>query len=327
MPKRWSTKDCEVLEPPTAERFGRARFHFTDDYSVFHYSRMPDRIPDKGEALARIAAFSLRRVAQVGVPTHLIDFMPPRQLEVRLARILDPAEVSLQPTDRCRLVPLQVIYRHSVPENASLRRRLEQGRVRLADLGLSALPAPESVLGCPIIEYTTKLEEIDRFVSREQAAKLAGLSPDQLSRIEDITVTVARTVSALAAERGLVCADGKIEFALDAAGEPMLVDTAGTPDENRLLLQGMNVTKQVLRDHYLALGLERDVQAWAAGGRRRAHWPTPARLPDDLLALVANLYRALCERWTGTRIWDAPPLEDVAREIAARRAPCPPAVN
>lgn len=320
MPKRWSTKDCEVLEAPTAERLGRAGFQFTDDYSVFHYSKMPDCIPDKGEALARIAAHSLRRVAHAGVPTHLLDFTPPRRLEVRLARILDPAELRLQPSDRCRLVPLQVIYRNSIPEHASVRRRLAQGRVSLADLGLSFLPEPAAQLQRPIIEYTTKLEEIDRFVSRSEAAQLAGLSPDQLSRIEELTVTVARTITDLAAERGLECADGKIEFALDDAGQPLLVDTAGTPDENRLLLNGVNVTKQVLRDHYLALGLERDVQAWAAAGRPRASWPSPPRLPADLLALVADLYRGLCERWTGTRIWDGPSIEDVAREIAARRA-------
>jgi phosphoribosylaminoimidazole-succinocarboxamide synthase len=324
MPKRWSTKDCEILEAPTVDRLGRARFHFTDDYSVFHYSKMPDRIPDKGAALARMAAFSLQHLDRAGVPTHLIGFTPPAALEVRLARILDPAEMRLSPHHRCRLVPLQVIYRNSVPENASLRRRLALGRVDLDDLGLDALPEPDTVLDRPIIEYTTKLEEIDRFVSRGEAAELAGLSQGQQTRIEEITRTVAREITALAETRGLQCADGKIEFALDAAGEPLLVDTAGTPDENRLLLGGVNVTKQVLRDYYLALGLEHDVQAWAAAGRPRASWPSPSPLPADLLTLVADLYRALCERWTGTRVWDAPPLEEVARQLAARGAPGAP---
>ena len=56
MPKRWSTKNLHVIEPPTDTNSGVGVFEFTDDYSIFHFGKMPDQIEGKGEALCRMAA-------------------------------------------------------------------------------------------------------------------------------------------------------------------------------------------------------------------------------------------------------------------------------
>ncbi|HWU87789.1 MAG TPA: adenylosuccinate synthase [Kofleriaceae bacterium] len=319
MPKRWSTKNLHVIEPATAARTGLGIFEFTDDYSVFHFSKMPDQIPGKGEALSRMAGFTLERVRRAGVPTHFVSFDPPNQMKIRLVRVINPAERPLSPSDWSRLIPLQVICRNQLPVGASVFRRLAWGAVTLAQLGLREPPQPGQQLERPLIEFTTKLEEIDRFVTPEEAQALAGLDDKQFARVKELVLQVNAIVTRRAAEVGLVHADSKVELGIDATGQIMLVDTAGTPDENRFTWNGHHVTKQVLRDYYLARGLEKEVQVWAAQGRPRETWPRPERLPAEYVAAAADLYRSLCERWTGERIWGAPDLERVVERLASLR--------
>ncbi len=296
MPKRWSVKDPVILREATAFQPGLARFVFTDDYSVFHYSKMPDRIPRKGEAVARMAAHSLRAISREGIPTHMVGFQAPNSLVVKLLRILDPAIGELQGDDLCRLVPLQVIYRNSIPAHASVRSRLASGELRLEEIG-------------------PKLEEIDRFLSPGAAQQLALLSDKQFEEIVRMTCQVNCVLCGLAKLAGLECIDGKVEFGLDQDGQVILVDTAGTPDENRFQLDGLDVSKQVLRDQYSQSGLKFDIHKWVAEGRPRSTWPKPEALPSQFIELVSTMYISLCERWTGETIWGAPPLREVAQKI------------
>lgn len=325
MPKRWSTKTPTVLEAPTAATTGMAIFRFTDDYSVFHYSKMPDRIPAKGEALARMAAATMALLAEAGIPTHFLAFSPPDRMKVRFLRIVDPAETPLAPDDHSRLIPLQVICRNMLPEGASVFRRLASGAATLQELGLEIPPVPNQRLARPLIEFTTKLEEIDRFITPQEAQRLAGLDDRQFARLRDLTLQINREVTRHADSIDLMHADSKVEFGLDAAGEVILVDTAGTLDENRFLYRGRHVSKQVLRDYYLPFGLEEEIHRWVEQGRPRSTWPRPPRLPPRLIALASDLYKSAAERWTGQAIWGAPDLDAVTHGLqelaAARHAP------
>jgi len=315
MPKRWSTKTLEIVEPPRPKKSGIGMLEFTDDYSVFHYSKMPDRIPDKGEALCRMAVSTLRAVEAAGIPTHFRRFIAPKRMEIDLLRVLDHAAGELDWGDKARIVPLQFICRNQLPQGASVFRRLAAGTVSLADLGLDALPGIGQRLKPPLIEFTTKLEEIDRFISRAEAMEIARLDGEQMAAAETLVRQVNEVVTARAEQLGLVHADSKVELGIDGDGELMLIDTAGTPDENRFVINNFHVTKQILRNFYLSRGLEEDVQKWAAEGRPRSTWPVPERLPAELIEATADMNRALAERWTGEKIWGAPPLEEVVSRL------------
>ncbi|MDG9701981.1 phosphoribosylaminoimidazolesuccinocarboxamide synthase [Streptomyces sp. DH37] len=316
MPKRFSTKDMTVLEEPTDDRPGLGRFEFTDDYSVFHYGKMPDRLPGKGEACCRIAAFNFGLLARAGVLTHYRGFRPPDLMDFDLLRVVDPRVSALGPSDVNHLVPLQVIFRNLIPEGSSVLRRLRLGRLTPADIGLERPPESGTVLERPVIEYTTKLEEIDRFVGREEAAAIGGLDGDRQAELEERTRLIDEVVTGHARGLGLVHADGKVEFGRDGRGRLILVDHAGTPDEARLLLDGAHVGKQVLRDHYAATGLQARVEEWVREGRPRSTWPTPEPLPSEVVELVAEMYRSLCEVWTGERVWGAQDLDRVLDRLA-----------
>ena len=92
MPKKFSTKNLQVIKEPAGSEPGVGVFEFTDDYSVFHYGKMPDQIPGKGEAIARMAAFNFDLLAKASVPTHFRGAPGANQMEFDLLRMLDPAE-------------------------------------------------------------------------------------------------------------------------------------------------------------------------------------------------------------------------------------------
>jgi phosphoribosylaminoimidazole-succinocarboxamide synthase len=310
VPKRFSTKNLTVVEEPTPDRAGIGIFEFTDDYSVFHYGKMPDRIPGKGEAICRMAVFNFRLLEQAGVPTHFRRFLPPNRIEFDLVRVWNPEVEPIGPGRRNYLIPLQVIFRNWLPPGNSLRRRVEAGQLAPTDVGLDHLPADDEPLAKPIVEFTTKLAEIDLFLTPAEAQRLAGLDDTQFAAVRATALRVDEVITGHAGGVGLAHADGKVEFALAADGRVTLVDNAGTPDENRLTLDGFPVGKQVMRDFYLARDLEGQVQHWAAEGVPRGAWPRPEPLPMGFVGPIADMYRSLCEAWTGERIWGAPDLAD-----------------
>ena len=86
MPVLHSTKNLEIIEPPTATKEGVGVFEYTDNYTVFHYGRMPDLIPGKGEAICRMAVANFMMLEAAGVPTHFRRFIAPNRIEFDLAR-------------------------------------------------------------------------------------------------------------------------------------------------------------------------------------------------------------------------------------------------
>src|SRR3989338_193143 len=118
-------------------------FHFTDDYSVFDFGKMPDTIPGKGESLCRMAAFNFRQVEkQFDLRTHFRKMPSANKMEVSLVRVLMPQDNQIKENSRNYLVPLEVIFRNSLPEGSSVFKRLESGELSVDDLGLTAMPVP-----------------------------------------------------------------------------------------------------------------------------------------------------------------------------------------
>lgn len=278
---------------------------------------MPDQIEGKGEAICRMAALNLRLFEENGIETHFRKFIAPNRIEFQLLRILDPARQPIPEGERNYFVPLQVVFRNSLPTGSSVFRRIQRGTATLAQFGWSSLPRPGTILDSPVIEFMTKLEEIDRFISEADARRLAGLTEKQWTALKQMTLAVNDVITRKAESVGLHHADGKLEFGVNDRGAIFLVDVAGTPDENRFVMDGFDISKQVLRNYYAPTELERKIQQWAATGVPRSSWEQPPRVPQELLAPMSQLYKSLCETWTGERIWSAPPLSKVVQTLAS----------
>lgn len=315
MPVLHSTKNLEVIEPPTATREGVGVFEYTDNFTVFHYGRMPDLIPGKGEATCRMAVFNFMMLEAAGVPTHFRRFIAPNRIEFDLARVPDPAAGAPAPDARNYLAPVQVIFRNELPPGSSVHHRLAAGTLRLSDLGLQSVPAVGGKLQHPLIEYATMLEAANRFIGAPEAQRLAGLSDDQFREMGDITMKVNEVITGHASELGLSHCDGKAEYLVSGDARIVLADSPGTPDESRLMHGGVHCGKQVIRDWYVAHGIEVPVQRLIAGGIPRSRWPEPVRLPPGFMPVMSDMYRSLCEAWTGERIWNAPGLQAATRAV------------
>lgn len=311
-----STKNLEITEAPTATREGVGIFEYTDDFTVFHYGRMPDRIPGKGEAICRMAVFNFTLLEAAGVRTHFRRFLAPNRIEFDLARVPDPDAAPLTPDGGNYLVPVQVLFRNELPSGSSVHRRLATGALAPAEIGLTGVPAVGERLQQPLIEYATTREDINRFIGAPEAQRLAGLNDEQFQAMRDITLKVNQVLTGHARGLGLSHCDGKVEFLVSSDTRLVLADSPGTPDESRLMFNGVHCGKQVLRDWYVANEHEVPVNRLIAEDVPRSQWPQPAPLPPEFLPVMSDLYRSLSETWTGERLWNAPDLQAATQAVA-----------
>ncbi|GAA2718492.1 MULTISPECIES: phosphoribosylaminoimidazolesuccinocarboxamide synthase [Streptomyces] len=313
MPVLHSTKTLEITDPPTATREGVGIFEYTDDFTVFHYGRMPDRIPGKGEAICRMAVFNFTLLEEAGVRTHFRRFLAPNRIEFNLARL--PSPDTAPPTGNY-LIPVQVLFRNELPPGSSVHRRLATGDLALAEVGLPSIPADGARLPQPLVEYATTRKEINRFISAPEAQRLAGLNDEQFRAMRAITLKVNQVLTGHAQELGLSHCDGKVEFLISSDAQLVLADSPGTPDESRLMFNGVHCGKQVLRDWYVNNGHEIPVNQLITEGVPRTRWPRPISLPPDFLPVMSDLYQSLSETWTGERLWNAPTLQAATQAVA-----------
>lgn len=315
MPVLHSTKNVEIIEPATATRTGVGVFEYTDHYTVFHYGRMPDVIPGKGEAICRMAVATFARLQEAGVPTHFRRFIAPNRIEFDLGRVPDPDSGPPPVGTANYLIPVQVLFRNELPQGSSVHHRVASGAFSPAEAGLARIPVIGEKLAEPLIEYATMLEPVNRFVELSEAQRLAGVSDEQFRTMGDLAARVNTVLNERAREVGLSHCDGKVEFLAAGDGRIVVADSPGTPDESRLMFNGVHCGKQILRDWYVAHSLEVPVNKLIAEGVPRSQWPQPAPLPPEFLPVMTDLYRALSETWTGERVWGAPDLHAATQAV------------
>ncbi|MFB6072467.1 MAG: phosphoribosylaminoimidazolesuccinocarboxamide synthase [Halobacterium sp.] len=342
-----SVKDLRVEAGPTRHDLGRGVFEFSDRYSVFDWGEMPDLIPRKGASLCVMGAYNFELLEAEGVPTHyrgvraapgaggdggvddsgdtvaLADARePPTEMAVDLTQVPDlpfdgddgyDYDAYHAAAGHNYLVPLEVVFRNSVPVGSSLRSRRDP-----ADVGLDrdAWPDEPVDLPEPVVEFSTKYEEQDRYLAREDADRVAGRA--DVDDLEAVAREVNRVVTERADRTGFVHEDGKIEC-LYVDGEIRVADVVGTFDENRFRFDGREVSKEVVRQYYKRADPEW-VDAVAAAKREAdergvADWrdlceASPDPLPDGLVQAASDVYAAGANRYTDHDWFDAPALAD-----------------
>ncbi|NOZ26072.1 MAG: phosphoribosylaminoimidazolesuccinocarboxamide synthase [Nitrospirae bacterium] len=334
-----SVKDLEVVRPPEGDVPGTGRFHFSDRYSVFDWGEMPDLIPDKGASIALLSAYFFEKLEEAGMKTHYIGLVeddrskplfelkgPSTTMEIRLLRVLKPGfrdgayDYSCYEGQKGNfLIPLEIIYRNSLPEGSSVFKRLRSGEVRPEDFGLEEMPVPGEELDEPILDVSTKLEITDRYISWEEARRIAGLSEGELEEIKRVAIYVNRMITEEFSRIGLKNEDGKIELGFDPQRRLMLVDVLGTLDECRFTYKGIPVSKEIARIYYRNTKWYHAVEKAKEADRMR--WKelvneAPEPLPQRLRELISQVYASCTNEITG-REWfsDIPPVEEILKEV------------
>ncbi len=312
-----SVKDLAVQKPATENEPGIGVFKFTDDYSVFDFGKMPDVIPDKGEALCRMAAYNFEELGNLGVKSHFRKLVSGNEMEVDIVRVLFPQKGELKEGMSNYLVPLEVIFRNSLPDGSSVFKRLANGSTTPEKLGLSSMPKPGEKLERPIMDVSTKLEPTDRYLSWEEATEMSKMSQAEIGGLKAKAMQINDFLTKRAEEIGLEHADGKVEFGLNPGREIVLIDVCGTLDENRFLWKGIHVSKQILRDYYKTTPWYEVIEGEKAEGKGHGEFTVPEKLPAELVKITENMYKSVCEAWTGKKVWNAPGIEEVMNSYKA----------
>jgi phosphoribosylaminoimidazole-succinocarboxamide synthase len=341
-----SVKDLEVIQKPTKDKMGLGRFHFSDRFSVFDWGEMPDHIDKKGEALALMGAYCFERLEEKSVRTHYKGLVeengktalfkdlskPSSTMEVCTVSVYKPEThtekgkliydySAYTPNLKNCLIPLEIIYRNGLPEGSSVFKRLEQGKVTPQELGLDHYPKPGERLAKPIFDVSTKLEETDRYLTWEEAAKIAGLTSIEAAAVKVVLAKVNETINEIATKAGLVNEDGKIELAFDNQRRLMVVDVIGTLDECRFTLDGLHVSKEIARQFYKKTSWykaieeakktaeEKGIKDWKSLVKTQ----TP-KLDAKLKTIISEMYMAAANEMTGRKFFETPKLADVVKE-------------
>jgi phosphoribosylaminoimidazole-succinocarboxamide synthase len=145
----------------------------------------------------------------------------------------------------------------------------------------------------PIYTPSTKADVgHDEAIDFERTVELIG-DRGLAERVRDATLAVYESVAAHALERGVILADTKFEFGLDASGTLVLGDEVATPDSSRFWPADdyepghgqPSFDKQYVRD-------------WAAGTGWDKNPPAPP-IPDDVVAATRERYVTAYEKLSG----------------------------
>lgn len=333
-----SVKDLKVIEPPREDAPGRGVFYFSDRYSVFDWGEMPDLIPGKGESIAVLGAYFFEKLASEGFDTHYEGLVedgavkalneaknPSGGMAVRLLNVIRPGFVggsydySAYGSARgCFLIPLEVIYRNSLPAGSSVFGRLERGEIAPVDLGLENVPPPGAKLTPPMLDVSTKLEATDRYISWAEAAEISALSQGEVESLKNAALRLDAIITDEFSKIGLENEDGKFEFGFGPERNLMAVDVIGTLDECRFTYDGLPVSKEIARLHYRNTPWYEAAES--AKKKDRENWKSlcelePEPLPGDLKNAISDVYRACTNEITGRKWFDAPAFGEVMERL------------
>jgi phosphoribosylaminoimidazole-succinocarboxamide synthase len=168
-----------------------------------------------------------------------------------------------------------------------------QATGRVSGIDLPPGLRESDVLPTPIFTPSTKADTgHDETIDFDQAAALVG-DREVMARLRDVSIELYRFAADHARERGVILADTKFEFGLDADGELVVGDEVLTPDSSRYWPADVyepgraqpSFDKQYVRD-------------WASGTGWDKTPPAPA-IPDDVVEGTRSRYVEAYERITG----------------------------
>ncbi|WP_168583165.1 phosphoribosylaminoimidazolesuccinocarboxamide synthase [Gephyromycinifex aptenodytis] len=259
----------------------------SDRISAYDYV-LDSEIPDKGRVLTQMSLWWFEQFESL-IPHHVLSTDVPSQVAGRALLVR-----------RLPMVPVECIGRVYLT-GSGLSEYQERGSVCGVQLPAGLLEA--SRLPEPIFTPTTKapLGEHDAPMTYAQVAEEIGEA--LAARVKEATTAILARGGQIAAERGILIADTKVEFGLDHAaaqdGVPGLVlaDEVLTPDSSRFWRAEhwepgrtqRSYDKQYVRDW---------LTSSESGWDRHAGGPPPP-LPADVVAATRATYIEAYEALTG----------------------------
>ena len=254
----------------------------TDRLSAFDVV-MNEGIPGKGELLTQMAMFWFAQLTHI-VPNHLTGDDP---CSVVTAAECEQVRGRSMLVKRLRPLPVEAVVRGYLAGSGWKEYQQNQAvcGVKLPPGLKNASQLPE-----PIFTPATKAEmgDHDENIDFARMSDIVGVA--LANKVRDISIALYSAAASLALSKGLIIADTKFEFGLDANDQLVLMDEVLTPDSSRYwprndYQEGVNppsYDKQFVRDWLEAAVV--DGQPW----NKRP--PAPA-LPPEVVAHTASRYQ------------------------------------
>ena len=251
---------------------------------------MGEAIPGKGALLTQMALFWFDKLADI-VPNHLTGDDPLSVVsEAEKWQVKDRSML----VKRLRPLPVEAVVRGYLAGSGWAE---YQASGEVCGVSLPAGMKNAAKLPLPIFTPATKadLGDHDENISFDRMGEIIGR--ELAARVRDISIALYQRAADFALSRGIIIADTKFEFGLDADGTLTLMDEVLTPDSSRYwpvetYAEGGNppsYDKQFVRDW-----LE---QATVDGEPWRKTAPAPA-LPADVVVKTASKYNDALQRLT-----------------------------
>ncbi len=259
----------------------------TDRLSAFDVV-LTDPIPDKGRVLTEMSNFWFARLAHV-VPNHLTGIDPESVVEGDE----DKGQVRGRSVvvKKLKPLPIEAVVRGYLT-GSGWKDYHKTGKICGIELpkGLQmAEKLPE-----PIFTPATKAAEgHDENIPFAEAEELIG--KELAAQVREISIRLYREAADYAAEKGILIADTKFEFGLDAEGKLVLIDEILTADSSRFWpadtyrvgLSPPSFDKQYVRDFLETLTWNKN--------------PPGPKLPEDVIERTSKKYREALHRLAGAR--------------------------
>jgi phosphoribosylaminoimidazole-succinocarboxamide synthase len=265
------------LDGPDSDRLLMVASNRISTYDAVH----PTPIPDKGGVLTGLSVFWFEKTRHI-VANHLISVTDGVPADVRGSALV---------VRRLEMIPVECVVRGYITGSGW---KDYQTTGAVSGIELPGGLRESEQLPQPIFTPSTKSDVgHDEAIDFDCAAELVG-DRALMERVRETSIELYSFAAAHARERGVILADTKFEFGLDAAGELVLGDEALTPDSSRYWpADGFEVgrgqpsfDKQYVRD-------------WAASSGWDKHPPAPP-IPDDVVAGTHARYVEAYERIVGT---------------------------
>ncbi len=326
-----SAKQTLVYKEPSMDFFGDGAFQFLNFFSIFDWGRfLNDPITAKAIAMAVVARKHFELLKSTGIKTHFRGMTGPTKMNIALVNIPEPYK-DVVPGLKNYLLPIEIIHRTRVHPESSDLKKIKAGKRTYQELGYAKMPCPHEKLEPVKISWSTKLEEEDRVLSKEEARILAGLNPEEMDCLEALATEVNAIIVNHCESLGFLHYDGKIEVAKDSEGEFMVIDVLGTLEEDRFMVKVaagiyVDVSKQFLRNWHIDTGWKKIVDAAKSRAEKedirnwKAYCSEPPKLPARISALATEMYLADAELRTGEKLGEVSgikvrPLQQVAKEL------------
>ena len=256
----------------------------TDRLSAFDVI-LPVPVPGKGRVLTEVSNFWFHKLAHV-IPNHLTG--------------IDPESV-VAPEERAQVAGRAMVVK-------KLRPLLVEAVVRgyLIGSGWADYKKSGAVCGIELPAGLQQAQQLPQVLFTPASKAPAGLHDENITyaevekvvgaklaaQVRDTAIRLYTEASAFAAQRGVIIADTKFEFGVDASNNLVLIDEVLTPDSSRFWpaseyrtgISPPSFDKQIIRDWL-------ETQPW----NKKPPAPVP---PAEVLERTARRYREVQELLT-----------------------------